>query len=49
MKPGDRWELYIPYECGYGSTDQVDYYTGKTTIPAYSFLIFDITLVSFEE
>ena len=38
MKEGDRWELYIPNELGYGSVD-------KTSIPSYSTLIFDLHLV----
>ncbi|MGM9713853.1 MAG: FKBP-type peptidyl-prolyl cis-trans isomerase [Prevotella sp.] len=38
MKPGDRWEVYIPYALGYGTSSQ-------STIPAYSTLKFDITLV----
>lgn len=39
MNLGDRWKVYIPYELGYGTTE-------KTGIPAYSTLIFDITLVN---
>lgn len=38
MKEGDRWELYIPNELGYGSYEQDE-------IPAYSTLIFDLNLV----
>lgn len=38
MKPGDRWEIYIPYALGYGASD-------KSSIPAYSTLKFDITLM----
>lgn len=38
MKEGDRWELYIPNELGYGSSAQ-------SSIPAYSTLIFDLHLV----
>lgn len=40
MCPGDRWTVYIPYQLGYGKTD-------KDRIPAYSTLVFDITLSSF--
>lgn len=36
MHEGDRWELYIPYRSGYGSTP-------NGAIPAYSTLIFDLT------
>jgi len=39
MHEGDRWQIYIPNELGYKSADT------KTTIPAYSTLIFDINLV----
>ncbi len=37
MHEGDRWELCIPYRLGYNTT-------GTTDVPAYSTLIFDITL-----
>lgn len=38
MNLGDRWEVYIPYQLGYGEED-------KSPIPGYSTLIFDINLV----
>ena len=38
MKEGDRWELYVPNELGYGNSN-------KPSIPAYSTLIFDLHLV----
>jgi FKBP-type peptidyl-prolyl cis-trans isomerase FklB len=41
MHPGDRWQVYIPYNLGYGTTD-------SGSIPAYSTLIFDITLISYK-
>ena len=34
---GDRWEVYIPSELAYGTSDNGD-------IPGYSVLIFDIAL-----
>lgn len=37
MHIGDRWKVYIPYNLGYGST-------ATDEIPAYSVLVFDITL-----
>lgn len=37
MKEGDRWELYIPHELGYGIS-------GQSSIPGYSTLIFDLHL-----
>lgn len=40
MHIGDRWMVYIPYNLGYGTSD-------NGTIPAYSTLIFDITLVAY--
>lgn len=39
MEKGDYWQIYIPYQLGYGGVD-----CGKD-IPAYSTLIFDIELV----
>ena len=38
MHVGDHWEVYIPYEMGYGSR-------GDSTIPGCSTLIFEIKLV----
>lgn len=40
MHRGDYWRIYVPYQLGYGSTDY-------SNIPAYSTLIFDVTLVDF--
>ncbi len=37
MHVGDRWEVYIPYNLGYGSS-------ASNSLPAYSTLIFDIYL-----
>lgn len=37
MHTGDRWRVFIPYELGYGTAE-------RTGIPAYSTLIFDLTL-----
>lgn len=45
MKVGERWEVYIPYNYGYGSRDQTDSSTGTTTIRGYSTLIFDMQLL----
>lgn len=39
MKVGERWEIYVPWQQGYGSA-------GKLSIPGYSTLIFDVNLVS---
>lgn len=38
MNPGDRYKVYIPCQLGYGTVD-------KSTIPAYSCPIFDLTLI----
>ncbi len=40
MHIGDHWQVYIPQELAYGKEK-------KTDIPAYSMLIFDITLVAY--
>lgn len=42
MRRGDHWRLYIPYQLGYGTSG-----TSSGTIPGYSTLIFDVTLVDF--
>ena len=42
MHAGDRWTVYIPYTLGYGETASSD-----GVIPAYSTLIFDLTLARF--
>ncbi len=39
MRPGDRWEVYIPAERGYGRISQPG-------LPANSTLIFDIELLA---
>ncbi|TGX79933.1 FKBP-type peptidyl-prolyl cis-trans isomerase [Palleniella muris] len=38
MRDGDRWRVYIPQQLGYGESAQ-------TGIPAFSTLVFDLTLV----
>lgn len=40
MHIGDRWLVYIPHQLAYGSQD-------KTVIPAYSTLVFDLTLAAY--
>lgn len=46
MQVGERWILYIPWQSGYGSSDntRVKADGTQTTIPAYSILTFDICL-----
>jgi peptidylprolyl isomerase/FKBP-type peptidyl-prolyl cis-trans isomerase FklB len=43
MREGDRWEVWIPQELGYGSTAQER--SGVVSIPAYSTLKFEIEVV----
>ena len=40
MKRNDSWRVYIPYQLGYNSTE-------NGNIPAYSVLIFDLSLIDF--
>lgn len=42
MYPGERWEVYIPWESAYGAEE-------KGNIPSYSALIFDLELVEISE
>lgn len=46
MHIGDHWEIYVPYQLGYGVNGSSDT-NGKTIIPGYSTLIFDVTLKAF--
>lgn len=39
MNVGDTWEVVVPYQLGYGA------YNNGYTIPAYSTLIFNVTLL----
>lgn len=41
MHIGDRWQVYIPYQLGYGNK------IANEVIPAFSTLIFDIKLVAY--
>ena len=40
MHVGDYWRVYIPYQLGYGASDNL-------TVPAYSVMIFDVSLIDF--
>jgi FKBP-type peptidyl-prolyl cis-trans isomerase len=42
MSPGDKYELYIPYELGYGSQ-------GRGTIPPFATLVFTVELLGIEK
>ena len=41
MRRGDHWRVYIPTELAYGATGS------GTSVPAYSLLIFEMTLIDF--
>ena len=45
MVKGDKWEIWVPYQLGYGKGDQVNDYTGAVTIPGYSTLVFELEIV----
>jgi peptidylprolyl isomerase/FKBP-type peptidyl-prolyl cis-trans isomerase FklB len=45
MHPGDKWEIWIPYQLGYGSTGNVNAYTGVVSIPPYTTLVFELEVV----
>lgn len=38
MKEGDIWEIWVPWELGYGSS-------GSGSIPGYTTLVFEIELM----
>jgi len=42
MRAGDKWEVNIPWELGYGIS-------GKNPVPPYSALIFELELISISE
>lgn len=42
MHIGDRWQVYVPYQLGYGKTD-----TTTPSVPGYSVLVYDVTLVAY--
>lgn len=46
MHKGDRWTVYIPYTLGYGASD-FQKSSSSPTIPGYSTLRFDLTLVDY--
>ncbi|MDR2533837.1 MAG: FKBP-type peptidyl-prolyl cis-trans isomerase [Tannerellaceae bacterium] len=45
MRAGDRWEIWLPSELGYGAAGQTAS-TGKYVIPPYSTLKFEVELIS---
>ena len=46
MHPGDRWEIWIPQQMGYGSVGST---SGAVTIKPYTTLIFDLEVVKVVE
>ncbi len=47
MRKGERWEVYIPYEVGYGTSEHTNNAMKGGTVsscPGYSLLIFDVQL-----
>jgi len=45
MVKGDKWEVWIPYQLGYGRDGSKDS-NGNLLIPGYSTLVFEIEIVS---
>ena len=45
MRVGDKWEVHIPWQLGYGSSGSSSTSSSSVSIPAYSALIFEIELV----
>ena len=43
MNVGDRWQIYVPYNLGYGIENAT---VNNVLIPAYSTLVYDLTLVA---
>ena len=41
MQVGDKWEIWMPWQLGYGATGN-----NSGTIPAYTTLVFEVELVS---
>ena len=46
MKKGDKWEIWVPYQLGYGRNGTEDPITKAITIPGYSTLVFEMEIVS---
>lgn len=43
MHIGDRWIIYVPYQLGYGTSDQ----KSGVVVPAYSTLVYDVRLTAY--
>ena len=46
MVVGDHWEIWIPYNLGYGYSGYIDPSTYQVLIRGYTTLVFDVELVS---
>ena len=44
MVVGEKWEVWIPYQLAYGTSDRKDS-AGNVSIPAYSTLVFEIEVM----
>ena len=47
MHIGDRWEIYIPHQLGYGADGSRNSTTKAYIVQPYSTLIFDVTLLAY--
>ena len=45
MVKGDKWEIWIPYQLGYGRAGSTDS-NGKVSIPGYSTLVFELEVIT---
>ena len=45
MTKGEKWEIWVPYQLGYGREGSVDLYTGEIKIPGYSTLVFEMEVL----
>ena len=45
MVKGDKWEIWIPYQLGYGRNGTTDS-NGKIIIPGYSTLVYELEVMS---
>lgn len=48
MVRGDKWEIWIPYQLGFGRDDYKPS-SGNITVPGYSTLVFEIEVIGFRD
>ena len=46
MVKGDKWEIWVPYQLGYGREDYKDPNTGRVIVPGFSTLVFELEVMS---